>query len=334
MKISKLNPSHSIALYAIIAALLILVYSIIFVFIARLENQPENADILTSIYWVVTTMTTVGYGDIVLTSNLGRGFSIFVQISGLTILFGMLFPFIIVPWLENTIKVSIPKKADSSLDNHIIICGYNNLVETLIEEFERHDYPYIIIDDDENVIRGLLEKNVPCIYGDIAAEGTFINANINSANFVIVNKSDELNANIILSIRGYKDLNIICLVENISNAKYLRYAGATRVLSPKSILGHFIGNKAVDPFVGTLSEATEIFDRIKILEFPVYPRSFLIGTSLKSSRISERTGVNVVGIWKGGDFILNPDPDDTIQENWVLLVVGTVEQLTKLKQFI
>lgn len=334
MKLYNLKLYQSITIYAVAVLVLIFIYSVVFIFIAFTEGQAENANLITGVYWVVTTMTTCGYGDIVLTSNPGRMFSIFTQISGLTILFGMLFPFIIVPWLENTIKVSIPKKADSSLDNHIIICGYNNLVETLIEEFERHDYPYIIIDDDENVIRGLLEKNVPCIYGDIATEGTFINANINSANFVIVNKSDELNANIILSIRGYKDLNIICLVENISNAKYLRYAGATRVLSPKSILGHFIGNKAVDPFVGTLSGATEIFDGIKILEFPVYPRSYLIGTSLKSSRISERTGVNVVGIWKGGDFILNPDPDDTIQENWVLLVVGTVEQLTKLKQFI
>lgn len=334
MKISKLNPRQSIALYAVIAFLLILVYSVIFVFIARLENQTENADILTAIYWVVTTMTTVGYGDIVLTSNLGRGFSIFVQISGLTILFGMLFPFIVIPWLENTIKISLPVEADTKLNNHIIICGYNRFIEVLIDELRDHNISFLIVDNNEDKIRELMKKDIPCIYGNPGDEETLLNARIKSANSVITNKSDEENADIILTAHELSDIKIITLAENILNAKYLKYAGANRVVSPKSLFGYFIGKKAVDPLMGRLSGTTEFFDGIKIVEFPVYPKSRLIGYSLGTANIHERTGAVVVGIWEGGELSLDPKSGDWISENTVLLAVGTTEQLSKLKQLL
>ena len=47
-----------------------------------LENYPENANIITAIYWATTTITTVGFGDVVFTSQGGRLFSIIIQIVG------------------------------------------------------------------------------------------------------------------------------------------------------------------------------------------------------------------------------------------------------------
>ena len=48
------------------------------------EGGPESqfSSIPNSIYWAVTTMTTVGYGDIVPTTALGRGLATIIMIMG------------------------------------------------------------------------------------------------------------------------------------------------------------------------------------------------------------------------------------------------------------
>ena len=141
-----------------------------------------------------------------------------------------------------------------------------------------------------------------------------------------------MNANIVLTARNIADVNIIAMVEDRSNKKYLKYAGATSVVSPKELFGRFIGRKAADPFVSRLTGATEFFEGVSIVEFPIYPKSPLIGKSMKNASIRSRTGATVVGMWKGGSLSFNIGPEDIIRDNSVLLAIGSTEQLSKLKR--
>ena len=99
------------------------------------------------------------------------------------------------------------------------------------------------------MIRELSYKDIPCIFGVPSDKQTLINAGIEKAVLLIANKSDESNANIVLTAREFHYLNIIAIVEDSSNSKYLKYAGADMVVSPKSIFGQFIAKKAMDKLV-------------------------------------------------------------------------------------
>ena len=333
MRFPKLGSRKSIVVYAATVVILTVIYSLVFIYLVEVvDHRPEHADLITAVYWVISSMTTVGYGDVVLHSNAGKIFSVLVQLSGVVMIFGLMFPLVITPWLERTIKITMPTLAPRDMIDHIIICGYNRLVETLIDELKDHGISFIIVEDDEHLMHELMEKDVPCIFGSASDEQVFENANINSARIVIANKSDEENANIVLTARGFTDIEIIAIVEDLSNAKYLKYAGASRVVSPKSLIGRFIGKKAVDPFVNRLIGTTEFFEGVSIVEFPIYPNSQLIGNTIGSSAIHKRTGANVVGIWKGGTLSFNPNADDVIKDNSVLLAIGTTNQLSELKK--
>ncbi len=76
---------------------------------------------LTALYWVAVTITTLGYGDIVFHSQLGRFFSIFVALSGIAILWAVIMPLIITPRLEHLVR------ADLSSAPQKYIRTYNNL---------------------------------------------------------------------------------------------------------------------------------------------------------------------------------------------------------------
>ncbi|MGP8329223.1 MAG: potassium channel family protein [Methanosarcinaceae archaeon] len=331
MKFPKLGSRNSIIVYIATVVILTIIYGFIFIYLATAEHQLEHANPITGIYWVISSMTTVGYGDVILTSNAGMMFSVLVQISGVFMIFGLMFPLVITPWLERTIRINIPTQAPEGMTEHIIICGYNQLVETLIDELKDHGISFIIVEDEEHLIHELMEKNIPCVFGSASDEQVLENSNINTARGVIVNKSDEENANIVLTARELTDVNVIAIIEDASKAKYLKYAGASKVVSPKSLIGRFIGKKALDPFVNRLTGTTEFFEGVSIVEFPIYPKSSLLGMTLGNAAIRERTGANIVGIWKGGSLSFDPHTEYIIKDNSVFLAVGTTEQLSKLK---
>ncbi|WP_406661312.1 potassium channel protein [Methanolobus sp. ZRKC3] len=315
-----------------LAVAVILVYLLLFIQLMKMEQQYDHANVFDGIYWIVTTITTEGYGDIVFSSAAGKLFSVAVMISGIPLVFGILFTLVIFPWLERSIRSSLPTKAAKKLSEHIIICGYNPLVETLIEELNENEIPYVLIEEEQELVVGLLKKDIHTIYGIPYDEETLRNANIDSARFVIANRSDEMNANIVLTARNISDVKIIAMVEDRSNKKYLKYAGATSVVSPKELFGRFIGRKAADPFVSRLTGATEFFEGVSIIEFPIYPKSPLLGKTIRNAAIREKTGANIVGMWKVGSLSFNVRPEDTIRDNSVLLAIGTTEQLSKLRR--
>jgi len=319
--------------YKIAATLLFIIYILIFQYLMVLENQPKNANFITAIYWATTTIATVGYGDVVFTSPAGRLFSIIVQVVGVILISSFLVNYVITPWIDKVIKFRLPRKVSSGVKDHIIICGYNQMVETLIDELAEQDLQFVIIEDEEELIRELSYKDIPCIFGVPSDKQTLINAGIEKAVLLIANKSDERNANIVLTAREFQYLNIIAIVEDSSNAKYLKYAGADTVVSPKSIFGQFIGKKAMDRLVSRVTGATEIFEGIHIVEFPIYLKSPLIGKTIKEvSNQQQFTGAKIVGIWKSGTLSFDPKEEDVIKVNSVILAVGTPEGLSKLKK--
>ncbi|MBP1909994.1 potassium channel family protein [Methanolobus bombayensis] len=324
---------HKTLLKSVLGAVaIIVVYMLLFLEIMIYEGQTEYVTIHDAFYWVITTLTTVGYGDIIMTSPIGKMYSVFVQLTGIPLVFGILFTLIIIPWMEKKIQSNIPSRAPKKLNDHIIICGYNRLIETLIEELKENDIPYILVEEEAELVMELLKKNIHAIHGLVSEEDTLKNAHIKEARFLIANRSDEMNANIVLTARNISDVNIIAIVEDRANKKYLKYAGATSVVSPKELFGRFIGRKAADPFVNRLTGATEFFEGVSIVELPIYPRSPLIGKSMKNAAIREKTGANVVGMWKGGTLTFIIGPDETIKDNSVLLAIGSNEQLSRLKK--
>ena len=327
----KIKISKSIIAYISIFAFLVLIYSLMFDYI-MLNYEDKNYDMVTAIYWVIISMTTVGYGDIYFKSSMGHLYTIVVVLSGVMMIFGYLFPLVVTPQLEKTLKKELPSRVPINLKSHIIICGYNQLVETLIVELEEYRIPFVVIDETEKNIHHLISRKIFCVHGDASDDNVLLNSNICSGRILIANHNDEKNAAIILTAKELCDIKVISLVEDVAKAGYLKYAGADQVISPKTLFGTYIGRKAIDPLTDHLAGATRFFENLNIVEFPIYPGSPLKSTKLKDANIRKKTGANIVGLWTSGSLSLNPKPDDMIKESSVILAVGTEKQLESLKK--
>jgi Trk K+ transport system NAD-binding subunit len=282
-----------------------------------------------AVYWVITTMTTQGAGDIVFVSSIGKIFSMVVELTGIVLFFAILIPIVVAPVLQS-VRASVPTK--SKAQEHVLIVGYSSMVDTIIGELNERDLPYLVIDGDRDVVQALVERKIPCIYGDPSDEVTLKNAQIQRAKKVVLNQSDEKNAIIALVAKKLTRADIIGLVEDMANAVYLLYAGADKVVSPKQLLGIDIGHKAAMPITHQLIGTTPLVGSLRIFELPILGESGLNGSSIEDAKIRERTGATVIAIWKGAKLSFNPSASEIITDTTVLLLVGTRKQLDAAKE--
>lgn len=223
---------------------LLIIYSATFLFLMhRIEGREYS--VTDAVYWVITTITTVGFGDIVFTSTIGRIFSVVVSFSGVFIIFALILPLIVMPWIES-IRNILPAKITERMKNHILICGYNEIIETLINKLMVRKIPFACVDNDEEVIRDLSRKGVQCVYGNPSDENVLKSLMIDKARFLVLSMDEKKEIEIILAASALFDGKIIALAEDATMARYLKYTNVDFIFAPKYMIGNRIGEKAID----------------------------------------------------------------------------------------
>ena len=83
--------------FAAVLFLFVFVYMQIYRHLMSIERS-EDVGVVESIYWVLTTMSTLGYGDISFSGDNGRLFSMVVMFTGVFYLFIVL-PFVFMDFV-------------------------------------------------------------------------------------------------------------------------------------------------------------------------------------------------------------------------------------------
>ena len=106
----------------------------------------EGWSTFDALYMTVTTVTTVGYGEIHPLSTAGRVFNIGVLIFGVaTVLYT--FSFFMARLVEGDLHQRWigrrRRRMLDELDHHFIICGYGRMGQVIAEEFARQAVPFV-----------------------------------------------------------------------------------------------------------------------------------------------------------------------------------------------
>ena len=136
--------------YLIFLGIVVVIFSVLFHVIMAYEGQDHSW--LTGLYWTLTVMSTLGFGDITFQSDLGRIFSILVLLSGIFMLLIYLpFAFIrhfYVPLLESKRKNRVPRSVPENTKGHILICSYDVIARDFTERLTQENTPFYVIQKD------------------------------------------------------------------------------------------------------------------------------------------------------------------------------------------
>ncbi|QDX39563.1 TrkA family potassium uptake protein [Salarchaeum sp. JOR-1] len=294
--------------------------------------EGERVTLVHAFHIVVETFTTTGYGEDASRWDTAGILLLMdaMQLTGVLMLF-LTLPLFVVPWVERRLEVDPPESV--SLTDHVVICGYTDRVEALIDELDAQTVDYVVVEPDRAEAQELHEGGVTVVHGNAEDTDVLDAVSVPDARAVVLDASDETNATLALSVREVDaDVRVVGFVADPSHANYVRYAGADRVLSPHEILGRSLANKVTNAITTDLGETVRLGDDFEVAEMPIQRGSELDGSTLADGRVRERTGANVVGLWAAGEFIAAPDPTRELDRSTILLVAGDDDALTALKE--
>jgi len=304
-------------------------FSVVFHVIMIYEGQQHSW--ITGLYWTLTVMSTLGFGDITFTSDLGRLFSIFVLIYGVVMLL-IVAPFTFIrffyaPWLEAQIRQRAPRGLEEKLTDHVVICGHDGIALGLIERLAEYDISYVLIEPNVTDAAALHVDELSVVTGRRDVKETYEAVCVADARLVVVNLSDVENTNIILTIREISaDVPIVAFAEAIDSVDVLELAGANHVIPLKQRLGEQLAARVT---AGTQTvHRIGRFEDLVIAEFPIHGTR-LVGRTISDTNLRKVTGLNIVAVWERGR-LLPAGPGTMLNEHSIPIVVGTEEQLTDL----
>ncbi len=301
---------------------MLIVYSVTFHFLMLREGQQHTW--MTAIYWVLVVMSTLGFGDITFQSDLGRGFSVIVLMSGsvfmLVLLPFMFIQFFYVPWMEAHAAARAPRSLPASMTGHVLMTGLGSVEQSLIRILKRMGIPYAILVKELPDALRLSDEGFSVMLGDVDDRDTYVRAQAEQAAMVVTTQRDTTNTNVAFTVREIAaHVSIVATASSAASVDILQLAGCNQVIQLGEMLGQALSRRILGR--DARSHVVGEFDDLLIAEAAVAGTP-LVGRTIREIRLSEHARVNVVGVWDRGRFQL-AGPDTRVEASSILLLAGS-----------
>jgi voltage-gated potassium channel len=298
------------------------------VFHELMDREGRSYSWATSVYWTLTTMTTLGFGDITFESDAGRVFSVVVLLSGSTFLLVMLpfvfIQFVFVPWMNERDLRRAPRSLAASTTGHLILTELGPVESALVERAEQAKVPYVILVEDIDLAGRVHDEGRRVMVGALDDPDTYRAARVDQSAMVVATRSDPANTNIAFTVREIASgVEILATANSSASIDILEIAGADHVLQLGEILGSAMAGRTQG--IGGTSHVIGEFAGLQIAEAGLVGTG-LVGRSLEELALRARLGVGIIGVWDRGEFSI-AGGRTVLSESMILLLAATGDQL-------
>jgi voltage-gated potassium channel len=295
----------------------------------------EHWSLLDSLYMTVTTMTTVGFGEVHPLDDAGKLFTIVFILCSVAVAAYVLSD-IVQAIMNLDLRGRRMKDKIVKLKDHQIVCGFGRTGQEVCDHFRINETPFVVIESDAGNVQKAEEAGYLVIKGDASEDEVLTQAQIQSAKGVICALPDDsTNTFITLSAKGFNEnITIVARASNLGSESKLRRAGAQMVISPYTICGRRLAASVTHPLVTEFLDVvmhTEGID-LRMEQITLGPSSGLVKAALKDASIKQTSGAMILAVRQDGKLMTNPSPDLVFQTGDELIALGTAQQLKKLSE--
>jgi voltage-gated potassium channel len=324
-----------LALIAIALAVVMGVGTAGFVFI---EHYP----VFDAFYMTLTTVTTVGYGEIRPLSHIGRVFNSFLIFFGVSVMLlaiGAMTQTIIELELNQFFGKRRVKKMIEKLQDHFIVCGFGRVGRGAADELLLQGAKFVIVDNNEEKVERAIKDGMLAVLADASRDNVLREVGIDRAKGLIATlASDADNLFLILTARTLNSkIKLTARVAEQTSEDKLRRAGADFVFAPYNSTGHRMAQALLKPhvqqFIDFTTQNMEV--KVNIEQVRVAARSSFVDATIAGMQLRSEMGVIVLAIRTAdGKMIFNPPAETRISVGDHLIVMGQEEGLKKVEQLL
>jgi len=284
-----------------------------------LFHRFEGVSLFDAFYWVVTTTATVGYGDIVATTLVGKALSIFVMISGIGVL-GLF----LVSLTEFFVEQSLKRRhlIRSFMEQHIIACGWDKRLEIAIKELLAAKQQIVVVAEVDNI--PLEHKQLLFIKGDPSNDENLTRANVTRAFRALI--SGRTDTETLLAAIAVKKLNpgihTTCIVADPKVIQALKKTGVDQTFSADEFLGLLLSRSVFVPKIAAFMKEMLDIQGMDLHQERI-PAEFEGKTFLEVIELfKQRYEVIPVGIVRNSEVKVNPVKELKLERNDELLYIA------------
>jgi voltage-gated potassium channel len=303
--------------------------------------RAQGGTWMDALFMTVTTITTVGYGEVRPLDTAGRIFTMVLAIAGIGSLFytlGVVMEYLVAARLADPGGRRRMERRIEALRQHVIVAGLGRVGRQAARELSQAGRMFLVVDPGPVATRHAEEHGYLHLQGDATDDEILERAGVRRATgLVVTTANDATNMYIILSARVLNpDLYIVSRAVDEASVTKLTRAGANRAISPYAIGGHRLAHLILKPTVVDFFETAlrAGADALNIEDLAVTLDSPTIGQTLDALDIRRVTGANILAILREGTPLVSPPGDFALAKGDQLLALGTGAQLARLERLI
>jgi len=302
----------------------------------------ESFNFLDAFYMTIITVATVGFQEVHPLSEEGRVFTAFLIITSFgTFAYAVtsISQYVIDGEFNQYFKNYKVNAAIEKLENHVIICGFGRNGKQAAHVLKKHNKRFVVIEQKKDIVGAINHQYADLVIeGDATLDEVLLKAGILKAKALITTLPiDADNLFIVLSARTLNSkLTIISRASEDNTDKKLKIAGANNVIMPDKLGGAHMASLVMKPdvmeFVDFITGQGGDNIRLEEITFDNLPEAFQNKT-IRDLEVRNKSGANIIGFKTGkGEYIINPSADTIIIPDAKLFVLGTTDQIAKLKE--
>jgi len=294
-----------------------------------------------ALYMTVVTLATVGYGETHPLTFAGRVFTLFLILSGVSIVayaFSTLTSIIVEGQLSTVLKRRRMEKEIAKLSGHYIVCGVSHSARVIMEELEKTGRTFVVVEQDRETVERLIDDGFKVVEGDATEEETLKSAGVmKAAGIFAVLSTDQYNAFLALTAKGLNpEIRVVSTQRELTVRQQLLRSGADNVVNPQYIGGLRMVSEMVRPAtVGFLDAMMRERDSVvRFDEVAVPEGSPFVGRPVRDVNSAGEHAPLLVAVLEKetGKYDINPGSGRPVKAGDRLVMLGESDQLFELRQ--
>lgn len=209
------------------------------------------------------------------------------------------------------------------------IIGLGRFGGTLAKQIAALGHEVVGIDIEETLVQKLAPYLTHSIVGDFSDEDTIRQLNLQELDVVVIAIGDNLKAKL-LSAMVLKELHtpyIVAKASTTMESKLLERVGADLIIFPEMDMAERVAQMLTRE---NIVDYFQLSQDIGLVEMGI--PQFMVGHTLVELDIRKHYNVNIVAVKRDKNVIAPPNPNNPLQDDDMLIVIGRNEDITKLSQ--
>jgi len=222
------------------------------------------------------------------------------------------------------------------------VIGLGRFGSAIAQTLARKGHEVLAIDRDEGRVQELEDKVSQALVLDATNEKALNSLGLKDFDWVIIAMSQDIEASILstMLVKEAGAKKVLAKASSDVHAKILKRIGADRVIFPEREMGQKVAESLSSPRIFDYIELSPEYSIVEI----VAPTAFQ-GKTIKQTEARTKYGIHIIAIKRKKpemedeknvtyrDLILvAPDPNEEILQGDLLVILGKIENIEKVKE--